>query len=570
MLEGLDKIDWKKYGHAYGEAHDVPAMLRALTRLGADADDDEISEAIQPLFSTIWHQGTVYSATAIAVPFLIELLATAPNRLKSGILHLLHCCGTGHGYYEVHGRLDAYRDRREIPEFQAIIKEELKAVYAAHDAVVAGLDIYIPYLNSEDSEVREMAAMVISICDVEADKAAEALKACILNEKTLPASESRLKVILQWLGRLISRDGLRREVLKFSANDNLLFSEWLIADDFPGDAKAVVAQFLLNCGDEERRKLALDFIQAIPDNASIILGSSVYNIVSALENFDLKLTIDWIERMARHPDVTALRYLPSILASLYREYRIEAAPIFEILLTLLEHNDSNVRGNTMMSLPAFPSFIEKTKIILEQAIEKDKQNPKQDRIIQQTINDLNHVKGRKSLVKTIPQWLGIPKPLAFSLDELIDELEKTLEKNPAYQNPASNLLANLAPLGQSILVNERSLDLLKKAIAQNDQWTRIRALRILAEIAPKETQDILIPALIAEIRGRPVGLIAIDTLGLLAKAGIDIRAALPRLEILAHAFKRQIEGAAIDTKVLEDEQLQALALNVLSLIKKES
>jgi hypothetical protein len=29
MLEGLDKIDWKNLGHAYGEATDVPDLIQA-------------------------------------------------------------------------------------------------------------------------------------------------------------------------------------------------------------------------------------------------------------------------------------------------------------------------------------------------------------------------------------------------------------------------------------------------------------------------------------------------------------------------------------------------------------
>ncbi|MDG4810616.1 hypothetical protein O7634_28000 [Micromonospora sp. WMMD1120] len=30
MLDGLDDIDWTPRGHAYGSAHDVPGLLRAL------------------------------------------------------------------------------------------------------------------------------------------------------------------------------------------------------------------------------------------------------------------------------------------------------------------------------------------------------------------------------------------------------------------------------------------------------------------------------------------------------------------------------------------------------------
>lgn len=73
MLEDLDGVDWASLEHAYGEAADVPDLLRAL--LSTDSEVRE--EAVYELFGNIWHQGTVYPASAAAVPFLYELL-TAP------------------------------------------------------------------------------------------------------------------------------------------------------------------------------------------------------------------------------------------------------------------------------------------------------------------------------------------------------------------------------------------------------------------------------------------------------------------------------------------------------------
>ncbi len=85
MLDGLDLIDWGSLSHAYGEASDVPEILRSL--LSPDAAEDAAYE----LYGNIWHQGTVYSATAAAVPFLYELLAQPAVKGRSGIAHLLAC-----------------------------------------------------------------------------------------------------------------------------------------------------------------------------------------------------------------------------------------------------------------------------------------------------------------------------------------------------------------------------------------------------------------------------------------------------------------------------------------------
>ncbi|CAN5235931.1 hypothetical protein BH11MYX1_BH11MYX1_07710 [soil metagenome] len=71
MLEGLDAIDWTDSKTAYGPATDVPQMLRALDAANADTR----AEAFHEAYGNIFHQGTRYPATVLAVPFVIELAA---------------------------------------------------------------------------------------------------------------------------------------------------------------------------------------------------------------------------------------------------------------------------------------------------------------------------------------------------------------------------------------------------------------------------------------------------------------------------------------------------------------
>src|SRR4051794_25242079 len=65
-LRGLDQVDWAVLEHAHGQATDVPVLLRAAA--GDDPDAREL--AFELLAESIWHQGSVYSATTPAVPFL--------------------------------------------------------------------------------------------------------------------------------------------------------------------------------------------------------------------------------------------------------------------------------------------------------------------------------------------------------------------------------------------------------------------------------------------------------------------------------------------------------------------
>ncbi len=67
----LDALPWASYGHAYGSAEDVPGCLRAL----AGDDDAAADEAQGELYGSILHQGSVYEASAQAVPFLARIAA---------------------------------------------------------------------------------------------------------------------------------------------------------------------------------------------------------------------------------------------------------------------------------------------------------------------------------------------------------------------------------------------------------------------------------------------------------------------------------------------------------------
>ena len=82
MLEKLDDIPWAQLGHAYGEASDVPPLLRALS----STNRQQREEAWYALYGNLYHQGTVYEATAYAVPFLLELAQAAEIEDRHEIL----------------------------------------------------------------------------------------------------------------------------------------------------------------------------------------------------------------------------------------------------------------------------------------------------------------------------------------------------------------------------------------------------------------------------------------------------------------------------------------------------
>ncbi|AEV87225.1 WD-40 repeat-containing protein [Actinoplanes sp. SE50] len=143
-------MDWASLTHAYGPAEDVPDLIRAL----AGGDDD----ALHDLHGNIWHQGTVYPATAPAVPFLIRIL-DAPGADPAGVLGLLAVIATGAGYHDVHEHDQAVRAGLAMRER---IAAEHGWVAAARTAVAAGLPSYLRLLAAHPEDpVRTAAAGVI-------------------------------------------------------------------------------------------------------------------------------------------------------------------------------------------------------------------------------------------------------------------------------------------------------------------------------------------------------------------------------------------------------------------------
>ena len=71
-MHGLDTIDWTSLQGPYGPSTDVPTRLRALQ---FHQRDDDVWELIH----AIWHQGTVYPVTPVALKFVYQLAENKPT-----------------------------------------------------------------------------------------------------------------------------------------------------------------------------------------------------------------------------------------------------------------------------------------------------------------------------------------------------------------------------------------------------------------------------------------------------------------------------------------------------------
>ncbi|MCQ8130612.1 hypothetical protein [Methylomonas rivi] len=71
----LESSRWSELNHAYGQASDIPGLLKQLAEIPGSSDD---KEPWFSLWSSLAHQGDVYSASFAAVPYVVEALASSP------------------------------------------------------------------------------------------------------------------------------------------------------------------------------------------------------------------------------------------------------------------------------------------------------------------------------------------------------------------------------------------------------------------------------------------------------------------------------------------------------------
>ncbi|MFF2081598.1 hypothetical protein ACFVXG_43355 [Kitasatospora sp. NPDC058162] len=174
-LAGLDAHPWATVNHAYGPAEDLPGLLRAFAEGGEDAE-----EALDELYGSIVHQGTVYPASVDAAPYLARVAAS--GRRSADALRLLGCLAKSEDEYGV----------------------EPGAVRAA---VAAQLPLLIALLADADATVRQAAGWTVGHTR-DTGTALPAVRARLATE-TDPAVRAELLTVYSRLDRTGAADEAR-------------------------------------------------------------------------------------------------------------------------------------------------------------------------------------------------------------------------------------------------------------------------------------------------------------------------------------------------------------------------
>ncbi|MFF3598073.1 hypothetical protein [Kitasatospora indigofera] len=239
LLAGLDDIDWAALGHAYGSAEDVPDQIRA----ACGPDEGAREDAFRHLFGNIFHQGTRYSASPYAVPFLARIATAGPPGARADALLLLTRLAVDwHDEYDLPLGIDtaAWRAAAISPEEnlrwydEQIATEtdgkrlknlrEGRAYCAAghpvdaregalrsYDAVRAQLPVLLDLLGDPDAEIRTRTAYLLGWFPEEADAALPPLLACLDGERN-PACAATVLVAVGLLADHDPDGRLRRHL----------------------------------------------------------------------------------------------------------------------------------------------------------------------------------------------------------------------------------------------------------------------------------------------------------------------------------------------------------------------
>jgi hypothetical protein len=184
LLSLLDHVDWEDLEHAYGSAEDTPDRLRALL----DADPERRREARYWLSGSLAHQGTLYSASAPAVPFLVAAACERDVPDRTQVLALLAELAVG-----APGRFTWSGFDLGAPHMRGWFDGEDAAPFlASYEAVEAGLPRLLGLLRDPDPLVRTHAAFTTALFSRHAAAVRDAVRAAEIEERDPRAIASQL------------------------------------------------------------------------------------------------------------------------------------------------------------------------------------------------------------------------------------------------------------------------------------------------------------------------------------------------------------------------------------------
>ncbi|WP_299464961.1 HEAT repeat domain-containing protein [uncultured Microscilla sp.] len=151
-FDKLYEVDWKNTTHAYGEATDVPLQIMKL----CSEDNETREEAWWQLWGNLFHQGSRYPASVLAVPYFIDLLKYEQVADKEKIMQYLLGLTLGYPEYYIHTSLNYERDILNFENEDEAVMAEL------YHGVAEGIPVYLGFLEGGTMEEKQAAIFLLA------------------------------------------------------------------------------------------------------------------------------------------------------------------------------------------------------------------------------------------------------------------------------------------------------------------------------------------------------------------------------------------------------------------------
>jgi len=154
-LDGLDEIDWKSLEHAYGSAHNVPTILRGLL-----AEEEQV-HSLGALYGALYHQGSLYSSTPYAVPFLVRIATSPTTPGRDEVLVYLATLTHRERWFAIPRPEPLGPREAAAPESLARADEQGRLWDATCAAIAREAEALVALLEDRSPRVRAAAAFVL-------------------------------------------------------------------------------------------------------------------------------------------------------------------------------------------------------------------------------------------------------------------------------------------------------------------------------------------------------------------------------------------------------------------------
>ncbi|WP_151770155.1 hypothetical protein [Streptomyces abyssomicinicus] len=160
---------WGRFTGPHGPAVEVPGHLAGL----ASADPGVAGKALDALWDSLCHQGTVHASAALAAPHLLRLAALPRTHDRQGVLALVAACARGANVLShTHDVLWLTEGARGAWAYDTGGYPANWSMEAVHTAVTARFHALEPLLDDGDHQVRLMAAYTLAMASGPAPAAA--------------------------------------------------------------------------------------------------------------------------------------------------------------------------------------------------------------------------------------------------------------------------------------------------------------------------------------------------------------------------------------------------------------